>query len=95
MARVEIEREPLAIPVFKVYFSTDCFRFATETQRENNIIHEACHVAECLRVGNIEHHRDPHGLGWETAMLRTGYIPTAHTVLKVTKKERRQIKNVT
>jgi hypothetical protein len=94
MGLVVIEREPLQIPVFEVYFSTDCFRFATEMQRKNIIIHEACHVAECLRVG-IEHHRDPHGPDWETAVLRTGHIPTAHTVLKVTEEEMRQIKNIT
>ena len=89
------DREPLTIPVFEVYFSTDCFRFATEMQRKNTIIHEACHVAECLRMGSVEHVRDPHGPDWETAVLRTGYIPMAHTVLKVTKEESGQIKNVT
>jgi len=88
-------KEPLTTPVFKVYFSTDCFRFATELQRENNIIHEACHVAECLRVGGVEHSREPHGPDWETAVLRTGYIPTVNTVLKVTEEESRQIKNLT
>jgi hypothetical protein len=94
MGKVVTDREPLPTPVFEIYFSTDCFRFATEMQRENNIIHEACHVAEYLRVGT-EHSREPHGPDWETAVLRTGYIPTAHTVLKLTDEERRQVKNIT
>ncbi len=89
------ESEPSTIPVFKVYFSTVYFRFATEIQRKNTIIHEACHVTESLRVGGIEHLRDPHGPDWETAVLRTGYIPTAHTVLKVTEEDRRQIEILT
>ena len=95
IGRVVTKREPLTIPVFEVYFSTVYFRFATEIQRKNTIIHEACHVTESLRVGGIEHLRDPHGPDWETAVLRTGYIPTATTVLEVTEEERRQIKNLT
>lgn len=82
--------------VFKIRLSTDCFKFATEEQREHTIIHEACHVAECLRVGHAEHAQDAHGTGWKDAMTRAGYIPSSHTVIKMDATEdTKQIRNLT
>jgi len=88
MGLLNLQRKPITIPVFEIFFSIFNFSFATEWQRENTVIHEACHVAECLRVGGVQHAQDPHGEEWKAAVLQTDYTPIAHTVLKMTDKER-------
>lgn len=58
-----------------IELSSILFPRATDYERRNTVIHEACHAVENLRVGVAKHAAASHGFDWETAVLRTGYEP--------------------
>jgi hypothetical protein len=64
-----------------IMLSSVLFPRASDYERRNTVIHEACHATENIRVGIKKHAENNHGFDWETMVLRTGYEPFQyHTV---------------
>lgn len=72
----ETHRSP-SPKIVRVRFSTLLWPRLTETKRTETAIHEACHLVAEHAARRAGRRIKPHGVEWQTLMLRCGVMPHA------------------